>query len=250
MKARASAILAAALLTVSGCGDDKSDTQKSGSANLPPSTGTVPIPPAPAHPTAGRVPKVIGQTESAAEDLIDLARAKKRAKVVSTALELRDLAQGGARKALEKDKIPEPLIDALKDRTQTVAQVAGSAPFLELSLAANQVSGLMPDVYAYYTDPVPPAVLKLDYLDREAQLRSKANDLALTQRASGKLASTWNGLRPQVLKAGGDKEAALYTRHVVALRKLVEDFDRPAIQKEAAKGLQLVDDLESVFRQQ
>jgi hypothetical protein len=250
MKARASVILAAALLAVSGCGDDKSDTPKSSSANLPPPTSTEPIPPAPAHPTAGRVPSAIGQTESAAEDLIDLARAKKRARVVSTANELRDLAQGGAQRALEKDKVPGPLIEALKNRAQTVAQVAGSAPFLELSLAANQVSGLMPQVYAYYTDPVPPAVLKLDYLDREAQLRSIANDLALTQRAAGQLSSTWNGLRPQVLKASGDKEAVLYTRHVVAIRKLVEDFDRPAIRKEAAKGLQLVDDLEGVFRRQ
>ena len=250
MGTRISVTLATVLVAISGCGDDNGETPKSSSPNLPPPTSTEPIPPAPAHPTAGRVPSAISQTESAAEDLVDLAHAKKRAKVVAKAQALRDLTQGGAQTALQKDKIPEPVIEALKNRAQPIAQLAGSAGFREIALAANQVSGLMPDVYAYYSDPVPPAVLKLDYLDREAQLRSTANDLALTQRAVRQLSPTWNGLRPQVLKAGGDKEAARYSQHVEAMRALVEDFDRPAIRKEAAKGLQLVDELESVFRQQ
>jgi hypothetical protein len=241
--------LAAAVLAVSGCGSDKIKEAPSSSANLPPPKTTFTIPPPAAHPTRGRLPSAISATESSAEDLVDYARAKNRAKVVAGAEKLRNLAQGGAAQAaLEKSKLPVGLIEGLAGRAQAIGQLAASAHFLEIALAANQVSGLMPNIYSYYSYSVPPSVLQLDYLDREAQFRSIANDLALTQGAIEKLASTWKELQPQVVKAGGAKEAGEYSRHVEAMRRLSQTFDRPAIRKEAAKGLVLVDELEGVFR--
>jgi hypothetical protein len=239
--------VAAAVLTMSGCGSDEKQAP-SESANLPPPTTTEPIPPPPARPTAGRVPRAISQTESAAEDLVDFARARKRAKVVAQADKLRGLTQSSAAAALSKAKAPEPLVRALQDQAQVIAQLADSAGFLQLALAANQVSGLMPNIYSYYSDPVPPAVLKLDYLDREAQFRSITNEPASMQDAVAQLSSTWKTLQPQVVKAGGDKEAVRYSRHVGAMRRLAENLNRPALRKEAATGLQLVDELEAVFR--
>jgi hypothetical protein len=240
----------AVVLALSGCGgsDEKVKTPTSASPNLPPPTTTLPVPAPLAHPTAGRLPSAISQLESSAEDLVDFARARNRAKVVKGAGKLRDLAQGGAERALTRDKAAEGLIEALKGQAQATAQLAPSAAFLQVALAANQVSSFMPVAYSYYTYPVPPAVLKLDYLDREAQLRSIANDPALTQRAVNQLSTTWNKLRSEVVKAGGGKEAARYSAHVAAIRRLGESFDRPAIRKEAGRGLQLVDELEDVFR--
>jgi hypothetical protein len=251
MKKLLLATLAAALISMTGCGSNDNGNQDN-QANAPdraltPNPDISKIKP-PSTPTAGRVPSALSQTESSAEDLVDFARAKKRAKVVAEGKELRRLAQGRAAAALKKAKVPSELISVLQSQATSTVQIAASAGFLQVALAANQVSGLMPQLYGYFSDPVPPAVLKLDYLDREAQFRSIAKDRFLTRRAVDQLSSTWKELRAQVVKAGGDREAARYDRHVAKMRRLAESFAKAAIRKEAANGLQLVDELEGVFR--
>jgi hypothetical protein len=196
----------------------------------------------------GRVPNALDETESSAEDLVDFARARKRAKVISGAKELRHLARGPATAVLRRRKVSETLVNSLNGRALAIVQIASSASFLEISLAANQISGLMPQLYAYFKGRVPPEVLKLDYLDREAEFRSIANDQFSTLRAIKDLSSTWNALRLKVLTAGGEKAAASFSRHVEKMRAFARTFKRAGIRKEAAKGLALVDVLEVVFR--
>ena len=108
----------------------------------------------------------------------------------------------------------------------------------------------MPGFYARYEDPVPPDVLKLDYLDREAQLRSLAGDRTSVRTAVDELSTTWTKLRPEVIDAGGDGVAGRYTRHVASMRRLAGGTDERALQKEAVTGLELVDELENQFRKQ
>jgi hypothetical protein len=90
-------------------------------------------------------------------------------------------------------------------------------------------------------------VLELDYLDREAQLRSIAGDQSAVPPATKALVSTWAPLRARVIRAGGRKVAGRYTRHVIAMRRLARGADREALQDEAARGLELVDELERQF---
>ena len=91
-------------------------------------------------------------------------------------------------------------------------------------------------------------MLKLDYLDREAQLRSRAGDEASVGAAVNDLSSTWTRLRPKVVEAGGAKVANRFTVHVAAMNQLGSGSDAAALQKEAARGLELVDRIEGVFR--
>jgi hypothetical protein len=233
-----------------GCGGSKEKEQTPAQAGLPNPTSTAPTPTAPPAKgvARGRVPRALAETESAAEDLVDFARAKKRAKVVKGAEQLRRVVQVRAAATLEKSKVPQALISSLETRAQSIVQISATAGFLEIALAANQVSGLMPQLYAHYADPIPPEVLKLDYLDREAQFRSIAKDQFHTLRAIKDLSSTWNALRPKVVKAGGANAAARFSRHVEEMRALARTFKRAGIRKEAAKGLALVDVLERVFR--
>jgi hypothetical protein len=70
------------------------------------------------------------------------------------------------------------------------------------------------------------------------------------RKAVNDLASTYAELRSKVIKAGGDKEARDFTRHVESMERLVQSANGQALQEEAAKGLELVDVLEGVFRNQ
>jgi hypothetical protein len=144
--------------------------------------------------------------------------------------------------------VPERHIAELGRRARSVERLAPRAGLLRISLAANRVSGLMPALYDRYADPVPPSVLELDYLDREAQLRSLAGDRAAVATAAGALATTWTGLRPRVVGAGGARVAARYARHVRAMRLLSNGDDGRALRAQAEKGLALVDELEHAFQ--
>jgi hypothetical protein len=103
----------------------------------------------------------------------------------------------------------------------------------------------MPEFYGRFADEVPPEVLKLDYLDREAELRSLAGDEAGVGGATAGLSATWAGLRPRVSKLDR-RLSARFTQHVAAMTRLSPSS--PALRREAATGLGLVDRLEGAFR--
>jgi hypothetical protein len=244
--------LVAVLVAIVGCGGSDEEQERSprvpGSPELPPPPPRSFPPPPPAKPTGGRVPPALVAIKSNAEDLVDLARERKRAKVVATATRLTSLARDRGGPTLEKAKVSDVLIEALEAQAQSLAGIASHGDFLQIALAANQISGLMPHIYEYYSGPLPPDVLKLDYLEREAQLRPLAREPALTRRAVDQLSSTWNELRSAVAKAGGGQAAARYSDHVEKMQELVRAFDRRAIRNEATRGLRLINELERVFR--
>jgi hypothetical protein len=98
--------------------------------------------------------------------------------------------------------------------------------------------------------PVPAslkAVLALDHLDRDAQLRSRAGEQGAVRSSVRDLAKTWSALRPRVVAAGGRKVAIRYDAHVRAMKRLADSSNRKALQREAVHGLDLVDSLEAVF---
>jgi hypothetical protein len=136
-------------------------------------------------------------------------------------------------------------LSALKLRSNRVSQLAQRGGFVQVALAANAVSQIMPGLYARFADPVPPAVLALDYLDREAQLRSLAGQRNVGSLVA-KLASTWAGLRPKVVAKGGGKDAAAFDKHVAAMKRLATNGGKQ-LRAEAVNGLNLVDELETVF---
>jgi len=198
--------------------------------------------------TKGSVPRSLNTVESAAEDTIDFAHARNRTKVIATTRKLQRTAAGRASADLRKAGVPADTITALQDRARLVSSLGRTAGFLRLSLGANQVSALMPELFAHYSSPIPPAVQRLDYVDREAQLRSRAGDETSVAAAVDDLAATWAVLEPDVIKAGGAKVAAKFSRHVAAMRRLAKGSDAAALQEEAARGLELVDQLEGTFR--
>ena len=201
----------ALVVLVAGCGDDSSEqttTQKT-----------------------GPIPASLRTVESASEDIIDLALAGKRAEVVQKAKRLDAAAKGEQ-------------IETLKTRAARVAKLAPEAPLLDVALASNQVFSLVPGLFAQYDTPVPAEVTRLDYLDFEAKLESRANDKTKLRSAVTQLAGTWDSLRADVPDA---RAARRFDAHVKAIEGLADNANPEKTQREAQHGLDLVDELEESF---
>ncbi len=197
-------------------------------------------------PAATPVPSTLTALESSAEDLVDVALAGNRQGVVAGATELSTLANGPAATSLSRAGVPHVLIGRLKQRAGAVRRLAATGAFVRVALAANAVSGLMAQLYGHFRDRVPPSVLTLDYLDREAQLRSLVGERKGVANAVERLEPTWAPLRRKVIASGGKKEAAAFDKHVAAMKRLVAG-PLGGVRAEALHGLVLVDQLEGVF---
>jgi hypothetical protein len=192
------------------------------------------------------VPPSLTDVESAAEDLVDAALEGSRGDVLAKAAELKSGAHGSVTAALRAAGVTAAEVAVLGARANSVARVAQRGAFVTVALASNSVSALMPDLYAHFQGQVPPAVYRLDYLDREAQLRSLARQPRKVASSVRDLGSTWAGLRRKIVAAGGAKQAAAYSAHVSAMNRL-ERAGGARLRAEAVRGLALVDELEQVF---
>ena len=193
------------------------------------------------------VPESLIAVESSAEDLVDVALARDRAGVASEARVLQSAVRGPAASALTAAGASAAEIAELRRRAARVSGLAGAGRFTAVALAANGVSGLMPSLYAHFDDPVPPSVLMLDYLDREAQLRSLAGQRGRIPPIVARLQSTWSALRPRVVAVGGGREAGAFERHVASMKRLTHAAGT-RLRSEAVNGLNLVDEIEAVFQ--
>jgi hypothetical protein len=208
-------------------------------------SGAAPPTVAPANPKPSTVPASVKRAETAAEDVIGNLEKGLPAKSKAEAQLLKALVHGRAAADLRSSRVPALKIGVLQQRADRVAKLsAAGAPALDVSLAANHVSRMMPALYAHYIDPVPSTVLKLDYLEREIQLQSQAAQSAREQAAVNSLRATWATVRPSLVQAGGAQVAAAYDAHVTALTSAAKPT---ALQQEAVKGLGIVDQMEGVF---
>lgn len=186
------------------------------------------------------MPDKLAATESGAEDIIAFALAGDRDAVVAGASSLRKASGALARSGASAAEVAE-----LRRRATRLARLAADGSFVDVALAANSVSQLMPSLYARFETRLQAGILKLDYIDREAQFRSLARQPSAVAAAVADLSRTWSRLRPGVVAAGGAKEARAYQTHVAMMGRLSPAEGRE-IQAEARRGLELVDRLERV----
>jgi hypothetical protein len=194
----------------------------------------------------GRVPPALEAAESSAEDVVDYALSGNRGSAIAGADELKATVRGRAAAALADAGVPAATVGRLRDRADRLASVARSGSYVRIALAANAVSELMPGLYGRFEPRVPSAILTLDYLDREAQLRSLAREPAKVEFAVRQLRLSWATVKAKIVAAGGAKEAAAFERHVAAMGRLAARAGK-LLQVEAERGLALVDELEQVF---
>jgi hypothetical protein len=179
------------------------------------------------------VPASLKATESAAEDIVDYALSGNRQEAVGAAGTLR-AAASETEDALIRVGVPSAAVRRLLQRAADITRIARRGSFVQIALAANAVSQLMPELYARFRDPVPPGILTLDYLDREAQLRSLARQPQKVAAAVRQLGRTWPGIRPKVVAAGGKREAAAYQAHVTAMKRIAPGAARRPARRPSA----------------
>jgi len=222
--------VAAFALGLAGCGSEGSEgPEQAESAELGASGGSA--------------PESLAATESGAEDIIALALSHDRTGVVAGTASL-----GKAEGALARSGVSAAEVAELRRRTTRLARLAPGGSFVDVALAANSVSQLMPSMYARFQTRLRAGILRLDYLDREAQFRSLAGQPGAVAAAVKDLSRTWARLRPGVVAAGGPKEASAYQEHVARMEQLAPAA-ASEIQAEARRGLELVDRLERVVAQ-
>jgi hypothetical protein len=227
------ALLTAGGIALAGCGGGEGEESETREAS---ETGT-----------KSTIPDSLRAVESGAEDTIDFALGDDRANATEAAKTLDEAAQGEAANDLMKAGIPATTIDQLRARADKVAAIAAEGEPVAVALAANRVLELVPGFFAAYSDPVPADVLRLDYLDFEVKLEALAGDRKKAAAAAGSLKMTWNGLRSQVVAAGGESEAKTFTDHVDSVESLLANGSDQEIADEAQHGLDLVDELESIY---
>lgn len=229
-RARSLAVLAAVAVVATGCGgDDKKDKT----------------------PAKRPIPQSLRIVESGAEDTTDFVLAGERAKAVKSANALNDAAQGDAAKDLADADVPAAQIDELKARAAQLTRIVARDKPIRVALAANRAFELVPDFFTAYTDRVPAQVTRLDYLEFEARLRALAGDRGRTADAVSGLRVAWKELRKKVrrVRPGGTAAKDHFDGHVRRMRQLVEaDASLERIAREAQDGLDLVDEIEAVYR--
>ena len=200
---------------------------------------------------AGRrsVPRSLSRAESAAEDTIDLILAGKRDQAVRSAGTLDKLAHGDLEEDLQGTASKEELGE-FQARAAEVARIAPAGEPIAVALAANRAFELVARFFGRYQSDVPGSVMFLDYLDFEAKLRALAHEIDPVRATVDQLSKTWSELAKGF--PSGEKATAARTRfeaHVAAMATLVAagtDFEGMA--KEAQHGLDLVDELEAVYK--
>jgi hypothetical protein len=193
------------------------------------------------------IPASLRTVESASEDIIDLALGGDRAGVIAKAKVLRAVADGSAASTLRAAGAPAAEIVEFQRRAAAVARASTRAPLLDVALASNAAFGMVPAFFARYDDPVPADVTTLDHLDFAAKLQSLKGDGGALAAAVRSLKRTWGRLRPSLVAAGGAKVAVAFDEHVDAMRALVANRQPAKTEREAQHGLDLVDELESVY---
>jgi hypothetical protein len=234
MSTRTGAVIAiAALLAVggvAGCGGGEGDEGEGAEAT-----------------SESTIPHSLRAVESGAEDTIDYVLGGDRDQAVEAAKGLDEAAHGDAADDLANAGIPAATIAQLRSRAANVAAIAEDGEPVAVALAANRVLALVPGLFAAYSDPVPPDVLRLDYLDFELKLEALAGDRPKAAAAARSLEMTWSGLREQVVGAGGESEAKSFSDHVDSVELLLMGGSDEELADEAQHGLDLVDELEGVY---
>ena len=195
------------------------------------------------------IPTPLAEIEGTAEHAYDQALASDYAGLSADASTL-DSAWAGFRARAAADGGPTEVLVLMDEAIAGLASAAADQPNhtdLELARAANAISGPMDELFALYDDPVPAAVLALDYGGREVSIDALEDGLGDALADIGELESTWAGVKQQVLDTGADGEAASYDTSLATQADLATAGDAAGLLAESNHGLELVDAMEAVF---
>lgn len=170
---------------------------------------------------------------------MELALAGKRREMVRRAKELSAVARGPARLALKRAGDPGAVV--LVWRTGRVARMAASAPLLKVALATNRAYQLMAFRLSQYATGLLPTLTWLRYIEYQARLQAKARDSKRLHVALVALRRNWEIHRLDLSDA---RTVNRFDAHVKSMTRLAGNASPAKTQREAQRGLTLIDQLE------
>jgi hypothetical protein len=181
--------------------------------------------------------------------------------IVAGARDAFDAARAGDAESLARDTLmirtqwahlrpqtaaPAPLV-ATMDAAVARLGAATVTDRLLAARAATLVIAATADLYRRQAPVVPAELLDLDRLGRDLIVDGLANDQAGASRDAAWLAQVWESLRPRVLQAGGETEAAAYDGAVQRIAGAIAASDAVDLVVQADNSLRLIDSLEGRF---
>jgi hypothetical protein len=229
-----SALVAAAsfAFTVSACSRDKTAQSTDSTASSTAVTAS-------SSPVSAPIPAGITDVGTYGEDLYDQAKAGDWAKAKAYLDSLRAASANlpaGDQIQPERDSLGiaiTALDKAIAARNRTAA--------LEAANRATYLSAQMTDPYDGAT---PMEVVLLDYYGRELEIWSAQRNLPKLRETAAALESTWNAVRPAVVRNGGTVAAAQTDSLVASIKAAKTPADYARV---ATPFLNQVDVLEVVF---
>lgn len=128
-------------------------------------------------------------------------------------------------------------VRALHARVSSVADLAARGAWEATAQVANQVLRVVGEVYASCGDPIGARLIKLEYLEREIDLRCQAGQFRAVDAAVEELRATWDALRQRTGASGGDTVAIEYDLHIGVLER---SHTPAAVSTQVPTGLRLV----------
>ena len=127
---------------------------------------------------------------------------------------------------------------ALRSRATSVTGLAArSRSPLAIAQAANGVIRLIADHPDVFEDSAAPELLSLDYLEREAQLRSLAGQHLAVTAVVERAVAVWPRLRRRLIAAGANELAQQFDAH---LEELSRHQSAAGIRDATRRGRQLI----------
>jgi hypothetical protein len=204
------------------------------SPKAPPQSGT----PAAARP--GAMPSALTDLESHAEDIYDVAASAswQKAAAAYTWFE-QGMRQLDAQVQGQEDRKAK-----LRSQVDQLGAAIKSKDKQQACVAANELSWQASQMTVAYGPTAPLALARLDYDGRRLQIWAGAHHAAKLVEATTDIRQTWMGVRREVVRHGGMKQAQAFDG---VMSKLGTARTPEAYRSVATQMLDQVDNLESVF---
>lgn len=198
-----------------------------------------------ARTAAAAVPPLLADTGELAENAYDAARDGDWPTATRKVAALRD-----ATKRLKSDpgqaddKVRSSLND-LATQLDRLQAAIGAKDRLAAMKAANRMTLTVAEATEPFHPTIPVDVTRLDYLGRELEIGVAEKDAARLSSTARAVDQTWSGLRADILKHGGEKEARAFAALVSKVTAARTVADYAAVVKPI---LDEVDNLEKVYK--
>ncbi|MGO9570473.1 MAG: hypothetical protein ACLP5H_23325 [Desulfomonilaceae bacterium] len=200
----------------------------------------------PTSAATGTVPTNLLKIDEQSEDIIDTVPGGDWAKVnqdVASIVRLWASYQSHAAKEGVGESLQKTFSSTLT-RLQTASASEDASGTMQ---AANDLSGVVMDLFDAYHPAIPADIGRLDVLERQIILDTAANNFEAATRSLAKVNAVWDRVKPSVLKHNGGAVAARFETSLVAQGNALKARDAKALTAETKNGLEIVDALEKVY---